>query len=230
MLEHNTWSGRINYIHDDGHERGREWFTVTTHQEGYRVVRAMCEMDDSQILRDVTFTLADDFKPVETYVRLVKAGKYKGSAWFTFEGDEAKCESWMTDLGRVSQKITVAGGVASFGPHPVLCDCFHTALYDHSNPLKIQPVERILHSSPEPDGSTGPMLGRWEFGVEYVGEERISVPAGEFDTLHYRFNLENYGWPPEDIWVLPGSRQFVKIPWDVLKTTYVLAELNGVPN
>ena len=145
MLEHNTWSGRINYIHDDGHERGREWFTVTTHQEGYRVVRAMCEMDDSQILRDVTFTLADDFKPVETYVRLVKAGKYKGSAWFTFEGDEAKCESWMTDLGRVSQKITVAGGVASFGPHPVLCDCFHTALYDHSNPLKIQPVERILH-------------------------------------------------------------------------------------
>ncbi len=230
MMGHKKWFGRIDYIHDDGHERGREWFTVTKHDEGLRVVRSHCEMDDTEILRDVTFTLTQDFKPVEAYVRLVVKGKHKGSAWFTFEGDEANCESWMSEGGRVSQKIIVPGGVASFGPHPVLCDCFHSALFDHSSKVKIQPVERILHSSPEPDGSSGPMLGKWKFGIEFIGEERVTVPAGTFDTLHYQFNLENYGWPPEDIWVLPGSRQFVKIRWDVLKTTYVLAELVGKPS
>ncbi len=229
-MEHSTWSGRIDYIHDTGRQRGREWFTVTKHSEGFRVVRAMCEMDDSEILRDVTFTLTEDFKPVEAYVRIVVKGKHKGSAWFTFEGEEAKCESWMSGLGRVTQKIIVPGGVASFGPHPVLCDCFHTALFDHKSSQKIQAVERILHSSPEPDGASGPMLGRWEFGIEFIGPETITVPAGTFDTHHYQFNLENYGWKPEDIWVLPGSRQFVQIRWDVLETTYVLAELKGAPS
>ncbi len=228
-MEHQSWSGRIDYIHDDGRHRGREWFTVTKHQEGFRVARAMCEMDDTEILRDVTFTMAEDFRPVESYIRLVVRGKHRGSAWFTFEGEEAKCESWMTGLGRVSQTLAVPGGAASFGSHPVLCDCFHSALYDHSNPVKIQPIAQILNSSLEPDGSTGPMLGQWAISMEFIGEESVTVPAGTFDTHHYRFHLDNYGWAPEDIWVMPGSRQLVKIRWDVLKTTYVLAELSGTP-
>ena len=64
---------------------------------------------------------------------------------------------------------------------------------------------------------------------EFMGEESVTVPAGTIDTLKYRYHLDNYGWPPEDVWVMPGSRQLVKIRWDVLKTTYVLAELNGTP-
>ena len=28
-MEHHSWSGRIDYVHDDRGERGREWFTVT---------------------------------------------------------------------------------------------------------------------------------------------------------------------------------------------------------
>jgi hypothetical protein len=102
-------------------------------------------------------------------------------------------------------------------------------MYDHSNSQKIQNFSGILHSSPEPDGSTGPMIGQWEFGIEFMGEESVTVPAGTFATLKYRYHLDNYGWPPEDVWVMPGSRQLVKIRWDVLKTTYVLAELNGTP-
>ena len=228
-MKHTGWTGRIDYVHDDGRERGREWFNVTKHDEGYRVIRAHCVMDDTEILRDVTHTMTHEFKPVETYVRLEVKGQHRGSGWFNFEGEDATCHSWMTEHGHVTQKIKVPGGVKSFGPHPVLCDCFHTAMYDHSSSQKIQNFSGILHSSPEPDGSSGPMMGQWEFGIEFMGEESVTVPAGTFDTLKYRYHLDNYGWPPEDVWVMPGSRQLVKIRWDVLKTTYVLAELNGTP-
>jgi hypothetical protein len=217
-MEHHAWSGRVDYIHDERGERGREWFTVTTHEDGRRVVRARCEMDDTEILRDVTFTMRG-FEPEEAYVRLVVKGN----------DVEARCESLISGGGRISQVVKTHGRTRSFGPHPVVCDCFHTSLYDPSLEEPVQRFSGILNSSLEPDGSSGPMIGEWEFGIELVGEERITVPAGTFDTLHYRFHLDNAGWEPEELWVLPGSRQLVKIYWSVLKTTYVLAELDGDP-
>ena len=92
-MKHVGWSGRIDYIHDDGRERGREWFNVTKHEEGYSVVRSHCEMDDTEILRDVTHSMTHEFLPVETYVRLEVKGIHVGSGWFNFEGEDATCHS-----------------------------------------------------------------------------------------------------------------------------------------
>ncbi|CAB5041818.1 unannotated protein [freshwater metagenome] len=226
-MEQHAWSGRIDYIHDERGERGREWFTVTTHQDGHRVVRARCEMDDTEIMRDVTYSM-NGFTPEEAYIRIVIKGKHEGSGWFTFDENEARCEAIIAGGGRVSQTMKTPGPAASFGAHPVLCDCLHASLYKHGG-SKRQRVTNILNSSHSPDGSTGPMLGEWEFDIEFIGEERITVPAGTFDTYHYTYHLDHYGWAPEQVWVMPGSNQLVKIYWDVLKTSYVLAELNGDP-
>jgi len=69
----------------------------------------------------------------------------------------------------------------------------------------------------------------WQQYMSAHGWEQITVPAGTFLTLHFRYHLDHYGWAPEEGWVMPGSYQLVKIYWDVLKTSYVLAELNGDP-
>ena len=226
-MEHHSWSGRIDYVHDDRGERGREWFTVSTHNDGHRVVRAICEMDDSEILRDVTYSM-NGFTHEEAYIRIVIKGQHEGSGWFTFEENQARCEAMINGGGRVSQVMKTPRRAASFGAHPVLCDCLHASLYDLKKGGR-QKMTNILNSSHSPDGSTGPMLGEWEFDIELVGEEKITVPAGTFDTLHFRYHLDHYGWAPEEVWVMPGSYQLVKIYWDVLKTSYVLAELNGDP-
>ena len=208
-MEHHSWSGRIDYVHDDRGERGREWFTVSTHNDGHRVVRAICEMDDSEILRDVTYSM-NGFTPEEAYIRIVIKGQHEGSGWFTFEENEARCEAMINGGGRVSQVMKTPRRAASFGAHPVLCDCLHASLYDLKKGGR-QKMTNILNSSHSPDGSTGPMLGEWEFDIELVGEEKITVPAGTFDTLHFRYHLDHYGWAPEEVWVMPGSYQLVKI-------------------
>ncbi len=227
-MEQHTWSGRIDYIHDELGERGREFFTVTTHQDGRRVIRARCEMDDTEILRDVTYSM-EGFTPEEAYLRIVIKGQLMGSGWITFEDGAAHCESIMKDAGRVSQTVKTEGRATSFGAHPVLCDCFHASLHNPADPTQIQWMTGILNASHSPDGSTGPMLGKWEFGIELIGDEEITVPAGTFMTKHYRYHLDHYGWAPEEIWVLPDSNQLIKIYWSVLKSSYVLAELNGDP-
>jgi hypothetical protein len=98
-MEQHAWSGRIDYIHDERGERGREWFTVTTHQDGHRVVRARCEMDDTEIMRDVTYSM-NGFTPEEAYIRIVIKGKHEGSGWFTFDENEARCEAIIAGGGR----------------------------------------------------------------------------------------------------------------------------------
>ena len=59
-------------------------------------------------------------------------------------------------------------------------------------------------------------------------DDREQILSKEI-ALHFRYHLDHYGWAPEEVWVMPGSYQLVKIYWDVLKTSYVLAELNGDP-
>ncbi len=227
-MEHHTWSGRIDYIHDEVGERGREFFTVTTHQDGRRVIRARCEIDDSEILRDVTYAM-EGFTPEEAYIRVVIKGQLKGSAWFTFADGQSNCEALMTDAGRVSQTVKTDGWGSGFIAHPVLCDCFLASLHHEADATQIQWITGVLTSSHSPDGSTGPMLGQMELGMELIGDEEITVPAGTFMTRHYRYHLDHRGQAPAELWVMPGSNQLVKIYWSVLKSSYVLAELNGDP-
>ena len=55
-MRHSTIRGKILYLRD-GFETGREWFTVTKHVDGARTFRALCEMDDHELLRDVTYSV-----------------------------------------------------------------------------------------------------------------------------------------------------------------------------
>ena len=72
----------------------------------------------------------------------------------------------------------------------------------------------MLLSSPDHRGATGPLLFRIGFGVEYVGEESITVKAGKFDALHFRF-VSSPGLPQAhpayDIWcTADGDYVFLK--------------------
>ncbi len=81
-------------------------------------------------------------------------------------------------------------------------------------------------SSPLPNGASGPLLGLTHLRLEHVGPEEVTVPAGTFATEHFRFVFTD-GRAPEELWVIPGDWQLVKIRWDLLETTYELVELEG---
>lgn len=222
-MKHRGYSGRVDYIHDDIGERGREWFTVTVQPDGTRTLRSHCEMDDSRVLRDVIYTVDADWRPLDSYVRLTVEEKYMGAAWFRFGADIVECEAFTENEGRVSQRVPVDEWPRSFGSHPVVCDIWHLGAWDWSSGAQEQGWQSIM-SSPLPNGASGPMIGRGNFRAQFVGEESVTVPAGTFEAKHFVFPLRHSGKPPEHVWYHGDDLFFVQIRWDLLKTTYVLAE------
>ncbi len=71
-------------------------------------------------------------------------------------------------------------------------------------------------TSLEHDGCSGPMLASISLAIEYCGRESVTVPAGTFDTDHYRFLISEATGalprehPTEDIWCLPADYVCVK--------------------
>ncbi len=222
-MEHATYRGKILYVGDKAGERGREWFTITRHPNGDRTMRSMCEIDDSQVLRDVVYTVNKEFQPLDAFIRLTVKERFMGSGWFHFSEDLAECETLMTEGGRVSQKIKLNGRPPFFGAHPVAGDCWCAGGFDRSQAEPVQLLGGGMMSSLLPNGASGPMLSPMDMQVEYVGLEEVSVPAGTFEAHHFRFLVDGLG--PEELWCFGDDLIFVKIRWDHLATTYELVEL-----
>ena len=67
-----------------------------------------------------------------------------------------------------------------------------------------------------------------DIGVTYLGEERLTVAAGEFDAhkFHVRWRPE---WTPAAIWVWGEDYIFLKSMWEVSGLTCELTSLEVVP-
>jgi hypothetical protein len=223
------YRGKILYIGDEEGERGREWFDVTVELNGTRTLRAKCEIDGSavhnfRVLRDVVFTLDGRWRPIDAFVRITVNDEFMGSSWFRFGEREVECEAFTAGEGRLSQKVAVDIWPRSFGSHPVVCDIWHLGGWDWSSGERKQRWPCIM-SSPLSSGASGPMIFRYSFEAEYIGNEQVTVAAGTFDTKHFTFPSHgSEDWEPEHVWFTGENLLFVKIRWDHLKTTYELVE------
>lgn len=209
--------GKILYIGDDEQERGREWFSFSFREDGQITLRAYCEIDDGRVERDVTYTMAEDFRPLDCFVRLHSQGKFLGSGWIRVTDTQAECEVFNANMGRVEQILPLPSPARSLGSHPLSCDALVLPVYDHSKPERIQSRDGGLLTSAMLDGGSGPLLSISNGTLEYVGPERVTTGAGTFDAHHYRFpsrpdaTVHPSGTPrSEDIWVTHPDYTFVR--------------------
>ncbi|MDC0655210.1 amidase family protein [bacterium] len=78
-----------------------------------------------------------------------------------------------------------------------------------------------------PLSSPGPMTRNVRDAANLLAvmaRPQVSVPAGTFQAKHFVFPLRGSGKPPEHVWYHGDDLLLVKIRWDLLKTTYVLAK------
>lgn len=202
-------TGTITYTsnqeHRRGAERGREFFRIDFHADGSRTIAAHGEIDDAPaVVSDVNLRIDDNRIPQECFVRIAVGGTFRGSSWFRFSEDEAECEGFTAIEGRVSQRIKLKKRLSAFGNHAMVNDGFLLSLYDLSKEPGVQVAKKLLLSSPDHRGATGPMLFEVDLAIEYVGEEELTVVAGTFKALHFRM-VDVPGLPLEhpeyDLWV-----------------------------
>ena len=234
--DHRSIRGTIAYTSNKperkGQERGREYFMINVHSDGRRSVIAHCEIDDRpSVMRDITYSLDQDWMPTDCFVRLTVGDRFMGSGWFRFADSFAECEAWTSIEGRVNQRMELEAPLTTFQNHAIACDAWHLRLYDRSQGPGTQLIDPILLSSPDHRGATGPMLFKIAMGIEYVGEETIDVAAGEFDALHFRF-VSTPGLPqehpPYNVWCSnDGDYLFLKGQVDgYMQTYYELTDIH----
>ncbi len=187
-----------------GAMRGREHFRIDVHADGCRTIAAHGEIDDAPfVVRDVNLRVDADLLPQESFVRIAVDGIFRGSAWFNFADGVAECEAFTTVEGRVSQRMKLNRPLVAFGNHAMINDGFLLNLYDLSQGPGVQVTSRMLLSSPDHRGATGPMMFAIDLAIEFVGRETVKVAAGKFNSLHFRLvdipglPLEH---PPYDLW------------------------------
>lgn len=214
MQQHRTITGKVLYTSRkpgrEGQERGREWFTFTHHTDGKKTLRARCEIDEPAptVHRDVVYSLDENDRPMDCFVRLTVGDRFMGSGLFIIGPDTIECESYGPSIGRVSQVMPLGGDFDGFGTHPIVGDAYITRKIDRSLGVHKRNFRCFL-PSPDHRGATPPLIAETNIALGYVGEETVTVAAGTFDCYHFQFtdeagsmlSVDGNAHPPYDVWV-----------------------------
>ena len=117
-----------------------------------------------------------------------------------------------------------------FGGHAIFNDGWVTKLFDRKGP-QTQTLPRFVVSSTDHRGATGPSISLVSASVSLVDRDKVTVKAGTFDALHFRFG-EVHGLPVEhpiyEVWVTAdGNYTFLKgTASGYMMTAYELVELS----
>jgi hypothetical protein len=238
-MKHRILRGTIRYTSAKpermGHERGREYFIMTDQADGVRVVHAHCEIDDApNVIRDVVLSLDGQGRPIDCSVRLTVGDQYEGTGMMRFTDTFAECETYNRKSGRTTQRIELTAPIRALGAHPICGDALILRLYDLSKGPGREFFPNLMLTSPDHRGATGPMLFPLGFGLEFVGAESISVGAGKFESLHFRY-VDTAGQlpqehPPYDVWC-SADGNYIYLQGGVggyMQTRYELVELTGL--
>ena len=207
--------GRVEYIaRATGEVWGFEDWSITRGADGLRVFSAHCEMKfgDDDVVRDNVLSVHPDFHPHDAFVRIMNKGSVTGSGWFRFTDDEAECESWSIDAGRISQRYPIKRPTRGFGVHAVQGDGWLAATFPYDKgPGHTQFFGRNLIHSLHHFGATGPYIHTSGSGLTYVGDETVKVKAGTFDCYRVAFVGLTNAHPPYDMWLTrDGEFTYVK--------------------
>jgi hypothetical protein len=222
-MAHRTIRGFIRYTSKKPErmdaERGREHFTIIVHGDGKRTLTAHAEIDDPpNVLRQVVTSVDADWTPTDAFVRLSVGDKFMGSTWYRFGPGLAECEGWTTAQGRFRQEFSPKLKVSTLGAHPIQGDAWHLNGYDLSKGPGRQVLPLIMMTSLDHRGATGPNLVSRDLTLNFVGRETITVAAGTFDALHFKYGVnDDYDsedpsrHPPYHVWCTSdGDYVFLK--------------------
>ncbi|HEX7873092.1 MAG TPA: hypothetical protein VF475_09285 [Sphingobium sp.] len=213
-------SGRIDYRTGDvitGHER----FDIAHHAGGH-ILRALCVLDDADLIRDVTIAMDRQWRPLDGYCRITRGGVTEATLWFDVDGEGVDVAAHIGDRRLPVQRIATDGPLPYLGLHPLQGDGLISLVRGTAQPGIFLPIQTVTNSI-SPNGDEAIAAQSMTIDVAYVGEEAVEVPAGHFAGLRYQLRWRE-DWPPADLWVRSDGL-FLRMVWALVPTVYELARL-----
>ncbi len=165
-----------------GEVRGEEQFHITAHPDGSRTVMAVSRYGPRDIQRHSLYRIDAALRPVEAAIQYWIEGTWRASGTLTATDTHVTVQS-RGPQGDAAHTLETSGPFAVL-PHQLAPDAWRVLLYDKS----AGGVQELSVYDPAPlaDGPDG-MLGKMtSHKAEYIGQERLTVPAGTFDCDHFR--------------------------------------------
>lgn len=216
-------TGRIAYRGADGVPLGEERFDLIEY-DGGRSLRAICEMHDIGLLRDVSIAMDDNWLPLDGFSRITRAGRPVASSWFRVDAGSVHVESMIHGAGRMTQAFRNDPSITYLGLHPLQGDALVTARAAHDR-VGEQTTVRALTNSIAENGDRGHYATPVSIEVAFLGEENLDVAAGGFRARKFALRWSP-DWPPAHIWVRREDCIFLKLTWSQISNWYELVELH----
>ena len=210
--------GRYAYTtFKDGRARGTEDFHLTVHRDGSRSLTMWHDIFARHSQFSVSLNIDAAQRPTEAFISYWTVAGYKGSTHIRVDGPQLSAD-YRGQAGDLKQTLAVPAQF-SIGSHPVAGDGWHTFSCDAA--VGKPGMARVYSMEATADLSK-PMLGELtDMPCEAFGAERISVPGGTFDTLHFRLGGGS------DIWITQQDRMMVKFTTEKFDRAYTLVDYYG---
>jgi hypothetical protein len=168
----------------------------------------------------VVLRVAANFRPLESYLSYWTPNGYKGSNFIVVTGDKLTATT-NGPQGTITQTLDVPETV-SIGTHPVAGDGWHT-WYEKAGATGAQ--KGALYSVEATADNAKPPLGTLiPFEFERLGKEKITVPAGTFDTVKYKLGGAS------EAWVLEQDKIMIRVLNAPRNLEYLLSEYTSGDN
>ena len=190
--------GKIAYrVKSTGHVNGYERWRLDVHPDGTKTVVATVHYSPRPVLRHVVHRVDASDRPLDTFMAYWIDGAWRGNAWFVMEGDSWRGRILGPD-GTFTHAVKPAGRFAML-PHVLAVDSWRARLVDKSQ----SGTQAVLAYNVDATALAGTsVMGKlMDYDMAYIGAERITVPAGEFDTEHYRIEgvVDLYLFGPDSL-------------------------------
>lgn len=199
-------TGTHSFYEEDGTTlRGQEHFRMIAHPDGHRMMIATKNMFSNDRQHNVVMRVDETFRPVDVFASYNYPVGYKGSVRVIVDGDLLQASS-SSPIGRTDHEMRVPQALAII-THAEGLNAWNASVMDPDDSRADNGPVTLMRSSyfisPVRDGD-GPVLGTLrQAELTRVGEETITVPAGTFETIHYKTGIL-------DIWAMKGDRIMVK--------------------
>jgi hypothetical protein len=151
---------------------------------------------------------------MEAFSTAYDKGKLLGSGFYVADGGNLDV-STRGSAGFKSEQLPLPEKFSVL-LHPPSLDGWHYGAYDMKT-AGPQPVPTFIFGG----AGGGPRVAAFPITLEFVGREKVTVPAGTFDTERYHFGKDT------DVWTTGPDRIMVRHEYRKSDTRYELTRIDG---